>query len=122
MAENLSVKAEAVENARCSIKTPTVEMAKLQSERTSRPKGLTMKRSMLPTTLVMPVLLYVPFHQVVHAYIDGGTISLIIQSAIGVFVGALVAIGLYWKRIKASVKNLLSRSKKSGEPGEEPNK
>jgi hypothetical protein len=75
-----------------------------------------MKRSMLPTTLVMPALLYLPFHQVIHAYIDPGTGSLVLQAVIGVLVGAFVAIGLFWSRIKAFVRNLFSRSKKSDGP------
>jgi len=77
-----------------------------------------MKRSMLPTTLAMPALLYLPFHQAIHAYIDPGTGSLVLQAVIGVLVGAFVAIGLFWNRIKAFVRNLFSRSKKSEEPKE----
>ena len=77
-----------------------------------------MKRSMLPTTLAMPALLYLPFHQVIHAYIDPGTGSLVLQAVIGVLVGAFVAIGLFWNRTKAFVRNLFSRSKKSEEPKE----
>ena len=77
-----------------------------------------MKRTMLPTTLAMPALLYLPFHQVIHAYIDPGTGSLVLQAVIGVLVGAFVAIGLFWNRIKAFVRNLFSRSKKSEEPKE----
>jgi hypothetical protein len=79
-----------------------------------------MRRSMLPTTLVMPALLYLPFHQVVHAYIDPGTGSIVLQAVIGALAAVLVAIGMFWKQIKAFVKNLFSRSKKSEEPGEDP--
>ena len=77
-----------------------------------------MKRSMLPKTLIMPALLYLPFHQVLHAYIDPGTGSIVLQAVIGALVGGLVAIGLFWNRIKAFVRNLFSRSKKSEEPKE----
>jgi hypothetical protein len=77
-----------------------------------------MKRSMLPKTLVMPALLYLPFHQVLHAYIDPGTGSIVLQAVIGALVGGFVAIGLFWNRIKAFVRNLFSRSKKSEEPKE----
>jgi hypothetical protein len=77
-----------------------------------------MKRSMLTTTSVMPALLYLPLHQMVAAYIDPGTGSLVLQAVIGVLVGAFVAIGLFWNRIKAFVKNLFSRSKKSEGPEE----
>ena len=85
---------------------------------TSRSKGLMMKRSMLPKTLIMPALLYLPFHQVLHAYIDPGTGSIVLQAVIGALVGGLVAIGLFWNRIKTFVRNLFSRSKKSEEPKE----
>jgi len=77
-----------------------------------------MKRSMLPKTLIMPALLYLPFHQVLHAYIDPGTGSIVLQAVIGALVGGFVAIGLFWNRIKAFVRNLFSRSKKSEEPKE----
>jgi hypothetical protein len=73
---------------------------------------------MLPKTLIMPALLYLPFHQVLHAYIDPGTGSIVLQAIIGALVGGFVAIGLFWNRIKAFVRNLFSRSKKSEEPKE----
>lgn len=79
-----------------------------------------MKRSMLPTTLIMPALLYLPFHQVLHAYIDPGTGSIVLQAVIGAFAAAVVAIGMFWKQIKTFVKNLFSRSKKSEDPSEDP--
>jgi hypothetical protein len=101
--------AVAPESGRCKIAWQSVM-------ETSRSKGLMMKRSILPTTLAMPALLYLPFHQVIHAYIDPGTGSLVLQAVIGVLVGAFVAIGLFWNRIKLSVKNLFSRSKKSEGP------
>ena len=75
-----------------------------------------MKRFVHPTTFIMPALLYLPFHQVVHAYIDPGTGSIVLQALIGAFAAALVAIGMFWKQIKAFVRNLFSRSKKSEEP------
>lgn len=78
------------------------------------------KRSMLPTTLVMPALLYLPFHHVVDAYIDPGTGSLVIQALIGALAAGVVAIGVFWKQIKAFVKGLFSTSRSSGRSGEEP--
>jgi hypothetical protein len=79
-------------------------------------EGTEMKRAKLSTTLVVPALLYLPFHQAVHAYIDPGTGSIVLQAVIGALVGGLVAIGLFWNRIKAFVRNLFSRSKKSEGP------
>ena len=75
-----------------------------------------MKRSMLPTTLVVPALLYLPFHHIVQAYIDPGTGSIVIQAVIGALAAVLVAIGMFWKQIKAFVRNQFSRSKKSEGP------
>ena len=77
-----------------------------------------MKRLKLPTTLVMPALLYLPFHHAIDAYIDPGTGSIVLQAVIGGFAAVLVAIGMFWKQIKAFVGNLFSRSKKSEEPKE----
>lgn len=64
----------------------------------------------------MPALLYLPVHHVIDAYIDPGTGSLVLQAVIGVLVGAVVAIGLFWNRIKLFVRNLFSRSRKSEGP------
>ena len=72
----------------------------------------------IPTTLVMPALLYLPFHQIVQSYIDPGTGSIVIQAVIGGLAAVLVAIGMFWKQIKAFVRNLFSKSKKSEEPKE----
>lgn len=44
-----------------------------------------------------------------HAYIDPGTGSLIIQIIIGGLLGAMFALKIYWKRLKAYFSNLLSR-------------
>jgi len=48
---------------------------------------------------------------VTHSYIDPGTGSIVIQAVIGGFAAALVAIGMFWKQIKAFVSNLFSRFK-----------
>ena len=77
-----------------------------------------MKRSMLPKTLIMPALLYLPFHQVVHAYLDPGTGSIIWLSIAGGIAAALTAVKLFWVQIKSFFRNLFSRSKKSEEPKE----
>ena len=68
--------------------------------------------------MIMPALLYLPFHQTLHAYIDPGTGSIVLQAVIGALAAVVVAIGMFWKQIKAFVKNLFSRSKKSEDPKE----
>lgn len=39
------------------------------------------------------------------AYLDPGTGSIIMQALIGAFLGALVALRMYWERIKAFFSN-----------------
>jgi len=53
----------------------------------------------------------VPF-QNVHAYIDPGTGSLIIQILIGGAVGGLFLIKMYWKKVKAFFVKVFSRVRK----------
>jgi len=62
------------------------------------------------------VLLSVPLlplvSQNIHAYIDPGTGSLIIQLLIASFVGALFLIKIYWGKVKAFFNNLFSKARK----------
>lgn len=51
--------------------------------------------------------------QNIHAYIDAGTGSLIIQFLIAGAVGGLFFIKVFWKKIKAFFSTLFSRAKKS---------
>ena len=48
----------------------------------------------------------------VHAYIDPGTGSLILQVLIASFVGALFFLKIFWGKVKAFFSNLFSRAKK----------
>ena len=50
--------------------------------------------------------------QNIHAYIDPGTGSLVIQVLIASFVGALFLIKIYWKKVKAFFNNLFSKARK----------
>ncbi len=43
------------------------------------------------------------------SYIDAGSGSYIFQLIIGMFAGALMAIGVFWRRIRAAVSRLFSR-------------
>lgn len=55
-----------------------------------------------------------------YAYIDPGTGGMIIQGLIGLLVGALATVGILWKRITASAKNMFRRSSKAeNQAGEE---
>jgi hypothetical protein len=49
--------------------------------------------------------------QRVSAYIDPGTGGMIIQGVIGLAIGGLAALAIFWKRIIHSVKSMFNRSK-----------
>ena len=51
---------------------------------------------------------------VVPAYLDPGTGSLIIQIAVGVVVGGLATIKIFWKQFSAFIRNLFSGGSKNG--------
>ena len=48
----------------------------------------------------------------IHAYIDAGTGSLIIQFLIAGAVGGLFLIKVFWKKVKAFFSSLFSRAKR----------
>ena len=54
-------------------------------------------------------LLYLPFHHQIHAYLDPGTGSIVLQAVLGALVAALVAVKLFWNQIKAFFGRLFSR-------------
>jgi hypothetical protein len=54
-------------------------------------------------------LLYTP---PAHAYLDAGSISLLLQAIVGTIAGGTVALGLYWRKVKAVI------SGKRGEPSD----
>lgn len=49
------------------------------------------------------------FPNKVHAYIDPGTGSYVLQLVLGFLFGGVVAVKLYWKRIKSFFANLLRK-------------
>jgi hypothetical protein len=49
-----------------------------------------------------------------HAYIDPGTGSYIIQVIIGGLLGAVFALKIYWKKVRAYFSKLFSKRTKSG--------
>ena len=61
---------------------------------------------------MIPVLFYFTLPETSHAYLDPGTGSIILQAVIGVAVGGLFAVGLFWSRVKTFFKNLFSRGEK----------
>ena len=50
-----------------------------------------------------------------QAYIDPGTGSYILQIALAFFLGALFALKMFWKNVKAFLVNIFSRGNKQSE-------
>ena len=60
---------------------------------------------------VVPAVFVLGLPGVTHSYIDPGTGSIVLQAVIGAFAAVLVAIGMFWKQIKAFLGRLFSRFK-----------
>jgi hypothetical protein len=65
---------------------------------------------------IVPAVVILTVNADVHAYLDAGTGSIILQAVLGGVVGVLVAIRLFWNQIKAFFSRLLHRSKQHEEP------
>ncbi len=55
------------------------------------------------------VLLLLLAPSLAHAYLDPGTGSYVVQLLIGSFLGGLFALGLFWRRVIASLRRLFRR-------------
>jgi hypothetical protein len=53
--------------------------------------------------LVVAMILFVSHLRPVHAYLDPGTGSIVLQAVIAGVVGALAVVRLYWSRLKRLV-------------------
>lgn len=60
-------------------------------------------------TSIVPALFILGGPEKIDAYLDPGTGSIIIQVVIGVAVGGLFTVKIFWNRIKTFFKNLFSR-------------
>ena len=58
----------------------------------------------------LPPLIFAAYN--IHAYIDPGTGSVIIQVLIASFVGGLFLMKVFWGKVKAFFNNLFSRARK----------
>ena len=73
-----------------------------------------MKRfARLTISPIVPAFFYFTFPQTADAYLDPGTGSIVIQVVIGVAVGGLFAVKLFWHRIKTFLGRLYSRGRES---------
>lgn len=61
---------------------------------------------------IIPAVFFFTLPQTSSAYLDPGTGSIILQAVIGVAVGGLFAVGLFWSRVKTFFRNLFSRGEK----------
>ena len=61
---------------------------------------------------IVPAIVYFTLPHTSDAYLDPGTGSIILQAVIGVAVGGLFAVGIFWSRVKTFFKNLFSRGGK----------
>jgi len=78
-----------------------------------------MKRSRcLANSVVLVVLLLLIFTRDAHAYIDPGTGSYILQLIIAGLVGALFAVKIYWRKIKAFFSNPFSKEQEKEDDNE----
>ena len=67
-------------------------------------------KTSLTTSGVLPFVFLLPLtSQNIHAYIDLGTGSLIIQVLIASFLGGLFLLKVYWKKVRAFFSNLFSK-------------
>jgi len=61
---------------------------------------------------IVPAFFYFAFPHTIENYFDPGKGSIILQAVIGVAVGGLFTITLFWNRVKAHFKGLLSGGEK----------
>ena len=58
-------------------------------------------------TIVLGLIFFTGFFlSDAYAYLDAGTGSVLLQSLIGVFVGAAIALKIYWFKIKEKFSNI----------------
>jgi len=68
-----------------------------------------LKIRLTTSSIFLSVFLLPLTSQEVHAYIDPGTGSLVIQILIASFVGGVFLLKIFWEKVKAFFKNLFSK-------------
>ena len=71
-----------------------------------------LKTRLATSGVLLSVFLLPLTSQDVHAYIDAGTGSLIIQILIAGFVGGIFLIKVFWGKVKAFLSNLFLKSRR----------
>jgi hypothetical protein len=62
--------------------------------------------------LLLLTLLLLALPSIAHAYLDPGTGSYVVQLLIGTVLGGLFAVGMFWRRVVASIKRFFKRGSK----------
>ena len=62
--------------------------------------------------LLLLTLLLLTLPSIAHAYLDPGTGSYVVQLLIGTLLGGLFAVGMFWRRVVASIKRFFKRGSK----------
>jgi hypothetical protein len=66
-----------------------------------------------PARILLPLaFLLLALPSVASAYLDPGTGSYVVQLLIGGLLGGLFAIGMFWRRVVASIKRFFKRGSK----------
>ncbi len=71
-------------------------------------------RNNIRVLIVLYSLLYFTYPQAAYAYLDPGTGSYFFQILIGILLGALFALKLYWGKIRIFLRNLVVRRETHG--------
>lgn len=82
-------------------------------------EGGEMKNIKFLKAFIVPAFLYLPLGQIIDnvipAYIDPGTGSIVLQVIIGALFSIIVATKLFWRQITVFLQNLLFRNRKNAE-------
>ena len=68
-------------------------------------------RYTLAYTLFFMAVIHLLFVRDAQAYLDPGALGFFFQMVAASILGALIALRIYWRKVKSTVKNLFSSSK-----------
>ncbi len=61
--------------------------------------------------ILLLIIILVPFIGTANAYIDPGSMSIVMQAVVGAVVGSIVAGKVYWGKIKETFQRIFSEKK-----------
>lgn len=68
--------------------------------------------------MIFAIILFAVFPSTASAYLDPGTMSMIVNAMVGVLVGVAYTIRIFWSNLKSIFKSILSGFKKDEETQE----